>query len=99
MTASTVGIYETIAYEQRKYKSKGFGNFFAMLLTFAFFYYAPEVGKVFWANVLTIDMDIRFLVPLVTFLQAIFVHLTLNSIIGIIYCLEWPFFEKYKISK
>jgi sterol desaturase/sphingolipid hydroxylase (fatty acid hydroxylase superfamily) len=89
-----VSIDDILDYEKIRYKKKGFGIFFAILFTLTWFLIVPQFSMKIWP--LKIENEGVFF-----FLSSYILHegifLLNNFVMWVIYKLEWPFFENYKI--
>jgi len=80
-----------------RYKRKGYGLFFACLLTFLYIFYLPELLRLIWPYILkNLGITYFFLITVIG------IHSGLNAVIHtvmyLIYKAKIPFFERYKIN-
>ncbi len=82
--------------EPNLYQSKGQGKIIAYLIIISFFYFTPDIGKIVWPKNLSLEYPRMF-----NFLSIIIVHhiifIICNFFYYIVYIIENPFFEKYRI--
>lgn len=89
--------------EYRRYANKGvLGILGAFIISTLFVMWVPEFWKIFWPKVLEMRDSLgianwKFMVLVTTFWHAFWVCLA-NSVFGVIYYLEIPFIEAYKIN-
>jgi sterol desaturase/sphingolipid hydroxylase (fatty acid hydroxylase superfamily) len=90
-------IKDMLEYEERRYISKGYGIVFASVMTFSFFFYGPDVGKLVFPWLKTKGTDTQLYMVMAFFFHSCMLFL-LNIAMWFIYHLELPFFERYKIN-
>lgn len=107
LEANSIGSISTpasdfIESEGIRYKRKGYGLFFAFLFAMSFFYCAPQVIAYAWpkfVNLMETNKWEKWHVAVFgSQLWHLSIFLTYNAIMYVIYHIEIPFFEKYKIS-
>ena len=66
---------------------------FYMLMT-----YLPELGKWVWPKFLALNWPEAYYEPLLLYLVTLAIFRIANLTFGVVYALEWDFFERYKIN-
>lgn len=92
--ANVNSLEEILNYEKNRYVRKGYGLFFAILFTFLWFIWLPSTAKHWWPR--KIEEEGKFY-SIYAFIIHEFFFLFANTVMWIIYKLEWNFFERYKV--
>ena len=87
-------IEEILDYEKSRYSRKGYGLIMAILATLGWFLILPKLIERIWPYKILNE-------GVVFCLSSYFVHMAsfiaFNIVMWVIYNLEWPFFERYKV--
>jgi len=87
-------IEEILNYEKNRYIRKGYGLFSAILICLIWFFIIPQTAKYVWPN--QIKNEGKFYAVMI-FAWHQFWFIFCNMVMWIIYKLESPFFERYKV--
>jgi len=88
-----------IQEEENRYKRKGYGLISASVLALTFFYAAPYVGQEVWPTLLRwFPTPVSLYICVGLGVQVLVLAIT-NLTLWLVYHLEWPFFERYKITR
>lgn len=87
-------IEEILNYEKNRYVKKGYGLISAILICFSWFFIVPQTAKFWWPK--EIKNEGKFYAVSV-YANHEFWFIFCNIIMWIIYKLESPFFERYKV--
>eukprot|EP01135_Chromosphaera_perkinsii_P004770 Nk52_evm1s296 gene=Nk52_evmTU1s296 len=91
-------LQEELTDVPEKYKEKGYGLFFAFIIFITFFVVTPiYVKNHLWSRILSLGTEQQLYVW-GSFALHEGVFIVLNVVMAIIYYVELPFFEKYKIQ-
>lgn len=94
---SDATIRKVLEYEKRRYKRKGYGLIVAVILSLSYFFYMPKVIHYFLPKENEIKNPGLFYAFVSFFVHEV-VYLLANSYYIIIYFINLPFFERYKVS-
>lgn len=87
-------------YEKTRYKRKGYGLIFAILITIAFFLIGPEIVKKIFLKIYPGEDKVNpsYWALMYMYLLHILIFSTINIFYCVIYKSNMNFFEKYKIN-
>jgi len=85
---------EILNYEKNRYVRKGYGLFFAILICLSWFFILPKTAKYWWPK--EIENEGRFY-AVVLYANHEFWFIFCNFVMWVVYKLESPFFERYKV--
>ena len=88
---------DLILNEEKRYKRKGFGLLFAILMTVGAIWFIPEVGRTLWPSFLALGTHKQLYFWSFNIL-GIGMILVLNLGMWAIYSVRWTFFERYRIA-
>jgi hypothetical protein len=95
-----MGFTEVIEFEVKRYQKRGlFFITLALGLFFGMFYGFFSMCRIYWPMLLELKEDRLMLSIYVSKIYNLIYILILNIIYGLIYYLEIPFLEKYKVVK
>lgn len=86
-----------ILNEEKRYKRKGFGLLFAILMTVGAIWFIPEAGRAMWPDLLSLGSREAVYFSSMNLL-GISMILVLNLGMWAIYSVKWNFFERYRIG-
>jgi sterol desaturase/sphingolipid hydroxylase (fatty acid hydroxylase superfamily) len=79
-----------------RYQRKGYGLFFALVLSIAYFHYFPQLIKEFWPSLLE-KYSVKELFIVINFSVHTGIYAISNLVMYAIYKMKLPFFENYRI--
>ncbi len=88
---------DMILNEEKRYKRKGFGLFFAILMTVGAVWLLPELGRSLWPSMLalgSLESVYFWALNIIGVLMVIILNLGFCAI----YSVKLPFFERYRIA-
>lgn len=95
-------IYSIIVAEENRYIRKGYGLYSASLIALSYFYFAPTLCQYVWPKVLDYiqsnEIELWKFYVIVTICWHTGWNLFVNLAMWVIYHIELPFFERYKIN-
>jgi sterol desaturase/sphingolipid hydroxylase (fatty acid hydroxylase superfamily) len=89
-----IAVEEILDYEKTRYIRKGYGFFMACLIAFTWFFVMPQLARYVWPAKIE-NEGIFFYIFSYILHQSIFIICNLSM--WVVYKLEWPFFERYKV--
>jgi len=96
-------LYSIIIAEENRYKQKGYGLISASLMAISFYVFAPYVGEWSWPRLMDFVSENNYELWKVELFISWAFHLSCtivtNLSMWLIYHLELPFFERYKINR
>lgn len=94
--ANEVDFDKILRYEHGRYKKKGYGIIFAVIITLLYMYAVPNLAKYVYPTKRTMsDGAIYFFFVLITHEG---IYILINLVFLVIYKLKSPFFERYKTT-
>ena len=89
-----VTLEEVVNHEKIRYESKGYGIVFSVLMVLSWFFIVPNIAQFIWPYKIESPGSTFFILSYLTH-EGIF--LFSNFMFWIIYKIELPFFERYKV--
>ena len=86
---------EIFDYEKIRYQRKGYGTLFSIIITLSFFLVLPDILKSIYPKHLENEGKFEYFLGLLVHTGG---FIFFNLIMYVIYHIEHPFFERYKIN-
>jgi hypothetical protein len=91
-------IDKIVEHDIKRYKSKGVGFIFSIIFFVGFMVGAAELGPILWPLISPASREDIYTHFWVTWTFSVVDFMFVNAIYSILYTIELPFFERYKVT-